>query len=141
MVVNICESFFTELGIRISVDLIVKKSKTKCMVFPPELAVALLILYNQPLPFVSEAEHLGHSISIDERTSHDIDLKRREFVGKYHSLRQELGDQSPVVYLKLINIFLSHFYGHLECNVQGYIQPPVRHTQIHSRAGELCQTH
>ena len=57
---NICESFFTELGIRISVNVIVKKSKTKCMVFPPELAAAPLILYNQPLPFVSEAEHLGH---------------------------------------------------------------------------------
>ena len=51
-------------------------------------------------------------ISVDECTSHDIDLKRREFVGKYHSLHLELGDQSPVVYLKLINIFLSHFYGH-----------------------------
>ena len=80
------------------------------MAFPPELAVAPLILYNQPLPFVNEAEHLGHLRSVDEFTSHDVDLKRGDFVGKYQSLRQELRNQSSVVYLKLIN--LSYFYGH-----------------------------
>ena len=110
--INICEVFFSNLGIKISVDTNVAKSKTKCMVFPPELAITPLVLYNQPLPFVSKSEHLGHLLSDDEDTSHDLEIKRREFVAQFHSLRQELGNQSPVVYLKLIDIFLSHFYGH-----------------------------
>ena len=72
----------------------------------------LKVLFNEGLQFVSKSEHLGHLLSDDEDTSHDLEMKRREFVAQFHSLRQELGNQSPVVYLKLIDIFLSHFYGH-----------------------------
>ena len=73
---------------------------------------ASLKLYNTHLPFVSHSKHLGHLISNDECTSHDLQWKRREFVGKIHSLRQELCNQSPSVYIKLIVIYFVHFYGH-----------------------------
>ena len=115
--VSVCESHFSELGIQISVDRDISKSKTKCMVFPANFVPAPLKLYNQQLPFVNKAEHLGHVISNDESTEHDIHQKRREFISKYHSLRQELGSQSPAVLLTLINIYFTHFYGHCLWNL------------------------
>ena len=43
--------------------------------------------------------------------SHDTTLKHGEFVGKVQSLRQELGDQDPEVFMTLVNIYLCSFYG------------------------------
>ena len=37
--------------------------------------------------------------------------KRGRFIGKIHSLRQEFGNVDHVVYMKLVSIYLSSFYG------------------------------
>ena len=41
----------------------------------------------------------------------DVDLKRRSFIGTFHELRQELKCPYPIVFLNLIIIYMSHFYG------------------------------
>ena len=40
-----------------------------------------------------------------------MDLKRRSFIGTFHELRQELNCPYPIVFLNLIIIYMSHFYG------------------------------
>ena len=42
---------------------------------------------------------------------HDLEDKKHTLIGKIHSLRQELSDQEPLVYMKLIRIYLLHLYG------------------------------
>lgn len=108
---DICQSYFDAHGIQISVCDIVEKSKTKCLAFNTKSVPASIILYGKPLPWVDFHSHLGHIIHKDQCTSHDLYSKRGEFISKVHSLRQELGDQEPEVFLKLVNIYFNSFYG------------------------------
>ena len=109
--INICESYFTSHGIDISVDIIIKKSKTKCIAFNIDFVPRNVILYNKPLPWVDSHEHLGHLIHKDGNMSQDTFAKRAIFIGKVHALRQELGNQTPDVFLKLISIYFTSFFG------------------------------
>lgn len=108
---NICEKYFSEHGIKISTNVILEKSKTKCVAFNVACTPALITLYDMSLPWVDSYKHLGHIIHKDSNMSHDTTLKHGEFVGKVQSLRQELGDQDPEVFMTLVNIYLCSFYG------------------------------
>ena len=108
---NICEKYFKEHGIKISTNIVLEKSKTKCLAINVPAEPANIILYDTPLPWVDSYKHLGHLLHIDEDMSHDLLQKRGEFIGKVHALRQELGDQNPVVFMSLVSIYLSSFYG------------------------------
>ena len=108
--IYICESYFSRHGIKISTNIVTKKSKSKCIYFGSHKPKPVK-LYNRDLPYVTEWKHLGHTITSDECMSHDMLIRRGEFIGKYHALRQELGAQYPAVYIKLINIYLISMYG------------------------------
>ena len=109
--VNICETFFKHHGIEISTNPDVRKTKTKIIVFGVDVQPAAIHLGIIPLPYVQTWKHLGHIICSDESSVHDLQEKRREIIGKLHSLRQELGKQDPSVYIKLIKIYILHLYG------------------------------
>ena len=109
--IDICEKYFSNLGITISTNIIPEKSKTKILYFGDISNPQPLTLYDKLLPYVVESKHLGHLINTDESMDHDLLLKRREFIGKFNSLRQELGQQDPYVYLRLIKTYLLHLYG------------------------------
>ena len=109
--ISICQEYFTEHGIQISTNIDVKKTKTKIITFGVKDQCIPLFLGDKPLPYVEEWEHLGVMISSDESMVHDIELKKRAFIGKIHSLRQELGDQDPHVFIRLVKIYLLHLYG------------------------------
>ena len=109
--IDICEKHFSNLGITISTNVIPEKSKTKALYFGDIKNPQPLMLYNKVIPYVVDSKHLGHLIHIDESSDHDLLLKRRELIGKLHSLRQELGMQDPHVLLKLIKIYVLHLYG------------------------------
>lgn len=108
---NICQKYFEDHGIRISVSDIVEKSKTKCLAFNSKIIPASIMLYDKPLPWADSYKHLGHLINTDEHMSHDLFTKRAEFISKAHSLRQELGFQDPLVFMKLVMVYLSSMYG------------------------------
>ena len=63
------------------------------------------------LPWSDNYVHLGHVLSKNGSCNLDVDLKRRSFIGKFHELRQELKNPHPVVFMTLIMIYNSHFYG------------------------------
>lgn len=117
--IDICEKHFTNLGITISTSIIPEKSKTKVLYFGNMMNLQPLVLYNKVIPYVVDSKHLGHLIHTDESMDHDLLLKRRQLIGKMHSLRQELGNQDPHVYLKLIKVYILHLYGCQLWNFQG----------------------
>ena len=47
----------------------------------------------------------------NEQTSDDVFQRRAEFISKIHSLRQELGDQDPLVFISLVRTYLCSMYG------------------------------
>jgi hypothetical protein len=108
---NICQKYFELHGIKISVNVNLKKTKTKCLAFNTKSVPANIMLYNKPLPWVDSYKHLGHLVHTDEHTSHDIYAKRGEFISNLHALRQELGSQHPDVFMRLVLIYLSSMYG------------------------------
>ena len=108
--VTICSSFFSEHGIQISTNPDIRKTKTKVLAFGAEYMLQNIYLNDRPLPYVDSWHHLGHLIHTDESTSHDIEEKRREFISKIHSFRQEFGDQDPIVFFTLIRSYFLHFY-------------------------------
>ena len=111
LMLNLCANYFAEHGIKISVDVILEKSKTKCMAFNSPVIPIMLSLYNLVLPWVRSAIHLGHQITTDEDTSADILSSKAIFITKAHELRQELGDQNPEVFIRLVQIYLTSMYG------------------------------
>ena len=107
---NICIKYFQDHGIKISVNVIESKSKTKCLAFNSTLNPAKLSLYNLSLPWVTSAVHLGHIVSTEDDAK-DILSRRGEFISNVHQLQQELGDQHPDVFMRLVQIYLSSMYG------------------------------
>ena len=55
--------------------------------------------------------HLGHLFNHDQSPHHDLLKKRAQFIGKLHSFRQEFGNLDPLVYTRLVSIYLTSFYG------------------------------
>ena len=110
--VDICKLFCDNHGLKISLDRDPKKSKTKCVQFNSvNTSPTNIVLNNIPVPWSDSYKHLGHIISADEDMFHDQKAKCGEFNSKVHSLRQEIGEQYPSVFIKLVNIYLSSFYG------------------------------
>ena len=109
--VNICSKYFKEHGIKISTNVILAKSKTKCLAINAPNVPADIILYDTPLPWVDSYKHLGYRLHFDQDTSHDILQKRAEFISNVHALGQELGSQHPFVVISLVSIYFSSFYG------------------------------
>ena len=110
--VDICNKYCENHGLKISCDIDPKKSKTKCLVFNGQNGIpANITLNNLPVPWDDKYVHLGHRLTSDENMFHDLNAKCGEFNQKVHSLRQEIGDQHPIVFIRLVNIYLTSFYG------------------------------
>ena len=109
--ISMVEMYCTEHGLKISVDADPIKSKTKCIWFNSQQPTHNMQVYTTAVPWVTQAEHLGHAINSDESTSHDLMKKRATFISKLHALRQELGDQHPDVFTKLMYTYTASFYG------------------------------
>ena len=109
---NICKEYFDKLKITISTNVDLKKTKTKCMAFGIKTELAPITLDGINLPWWEECwPHLGHLFKCDQSPHHDLLKKRAQFIGKIHSFRQEFGNIDPLVYTKLISIYLTSFYG------------------------------
>ena len=118
---NICQKYFNEHNIIVSTNVIVKKSKTKCIYFSHtrnNTMPASIMFGDRKLPWVDSWAHLGNELSRNDfswqrNSSLDIDTgnKRVKFIGKYHSLRQQVGFANPDVIFKISNIYATSFYG------------------------------
>ena len=111
MMVNIVREYCDQHGIKISVNIQESKSKTKVLLFNSKLKPAKIRLYGLSLPYVDQWNHLGTIINRDESSSYDILKCRAEFISNIHCLYQELGKINPYLFIKLVRIYLSSFYG------------------------------
>ena len=110
-IISICVKYFNEHGIKISTNINIRKSKTKCVAFNVKDEPSLIYLYGRPLPWVPAYKHLGHFVHCDGSMDHDLLQRRGEFIGSLHSLRQEIGNQNPRVFMSLLFIYMCHMYG------------------------------
>ena len=109
---NLCKGYFDKLKITISTNVDLKKSKTKCMAFGIKSKLAPITLHGVNLPWWEESwPHLGHLFNYDQSPHHDLLKKRAQFIGKLHCFRQEFGNIDPIVYTRLVSIYLTSFYG------------------------------
>ena len=113
--VAICEKFAKARHLKFSSNIDPVKSKTKCIVFTPKkklrVNIAPIILNHDPLPWVEEVKHLGNVLQCDNTMKRDVAIKRGKFIGKINSLLQELHFVEPEVFVRLMNIYCSSFYG------------------------------
>ena len=115
VMVNLCQDFASSRNLKFSTDVNPEKSKTKCLVFSKKakdrLNVLPVLLNGDPLPWVSQVKHLGNLLQLDNSMKVDISQKRGKFIGKMVSLFQEFHYVDPDVFVKIMNIFTTSFYG------------------------------
>ena len=109
---DITKNFFDDIDLIISYNFDEPaKSKTKCMAFGVKNNPEPILLNGCPIPWVNKFKHLGHILYKDGNSFHDTVQKKNIFIGKFHSLCQLLKNKDPVVYIKLIQVYLIDFYG------------------------------
>ena len=109
---NISKKFFDELDLIISFDHVnPEKSKTKCLAFGIKNDPTPIYFDNSPIPWVKKFKHLGHILYKDGNSNHDTVMKKNIFIGKFHSLCQLIKKKDPEIYVRLIKVYLIHFYG------------------------------
>ena len=113
--VNICDKFAKLRKLKFSTNVDPAKSKTKCLVFSRKKhdldKVAPIMLNGDPLPWVTSVKHLGHTLESNNSMKIDCLAKRGKFIGKVNSLIQEFTYVDPTVMTKLLNIYVTSFYG------------------------------
>ena len=113
--VNICDKFAKLRKLKFSTNVDPVKSKTKCLVFSRKKhdldKVAPIMLNRDPLPWVTSVKHLGHTLESNNSMKIDCLAKRGKFIGKVNSLIQEFTYVDPTVMTKLLNIYVTSFYG------------------------------
>jgi hypothetical protein len=116
--INICEKFAGENNLKFSTNIDPKKSKTKCIHFSkqkPELAK--INLNGDLLPWVDSALHVGNTLERNNSFAKDIALKRGDFIGRIHSILQELHFANPLVKMRMFSIYTTSFYGSCLWNI------------------------
>ena len=105
--VSMCERFAKSKNLSFGTHSDPRKSKTKCIVFSKKKSdlknVAPIKLDGNDLPWVEEVNHLGCTLQSDNSMKKDVRRKRATFIGKVHSLLQELYFASPEVIFKLVS--------------------------------------
>lgn len=126
--INLSKSFFDNLNLTISINILEpEKSKTKCIAFGLKSDPSPLLLGFDNIPWSNRYKHLGHILYRDGTLVEDCSLKRRIFIGKYHSLCQTLSKKDPKVYMKLISIYMCDFYG---SNLWNLFNEPIEQLYI-----------
>ena len=113
--VRICEKFARMKSLKFSTSADPEKSKTKCIIFSrrpvDSRKVAPIMLNADPLPWVTKVKHLGNVLQCDNTMRTDLAQKRGKLIGKLNSLSQEFHYVDPKVFVKILNVYASSFYG------------------------------
>ena len=70
-----------------------------------------LQLCGNDLPWVSTAEHLGHTLHESGTMSQDTKVKRARFISDAVEIRETIKWASPVEILKALKVYCSSFHG------------------------------
>ena len=115
VMVDLCAKYAKNKILKFSTNANPEKSKTKCIVFSKNprdrINVAPVLLNSDPLPWVSQVKHLGNILQNDNSMKIDCTLKRGKYIGKVNSLLQEFHFVKAEVFIKILNIYTTSFYG------------------------------
>ena len=113
--VKICENFTEKNNIQFSTDPDPTRSKSKAIyvVGPrgPKTKPTPLILRGQPLPWVSRAEHLGHTLCEDGTSAQDCREKRAQFIDSAVKIRESFDFAHPAEQIMTVDKYCSAAYG------------------------------
>ena len=73
--------------------------------------ISPVMLNGLPLPWVGQLKHLGNVLESVNSMKVDCAIKRGRFVGKVNSLLQEFHYVESSVFIKILNIYTTSFYG------------------------------
>ena len=108
--INICQKFASENNLKFS---------TKCLHFSrKKLELAKILLNGDSLPWVESAKHVGNTMERNNSFSMDIRLKRGSFIGRVHSILQEVHFANPMMKMTMIKMYATSFYGSSLWNLQ-----------------------
>ena len=111
--IRTCEQFAKKKNLKFSTNVDPTKSKTKGIIFSknPVRQVPPVLLNGDPLPWVSSVKHLGNTLQSNNTMQLDCTQKRGKFIGKLNALKQEYHYVQPDVFVKIVNLFSTSFYG------------------------------
>ena len=99
MMVSICEKYGNDHNLVFSTDPNPSKSKTKCLYFCGRMHnvqfPAPIKLDGKDLPWVTSAEHLGHTLHQMGTMDQDCKIKRARIIDKSVEVREQLSFAYP----------------------------------------------
>ena len=111
---SVCEKYATEHNMVYSTDPNPSKSKTKCMYFCGNIRnvvyPAPVKLNGRDLPWVTSAEHLGHTLHQSCTMDQDIRINRAQYIEKTTEIRNTFSWAHTSQKLKASNIYVGDFY-------------------------------
>ena len=112
---RICETYATEHNLQFSVDPNPNKSKSKAIymcgksnnvVYPDRLQ-----LYDHVLPWVKQADHLGHVLSQNCNMETNARVMKAKYIEKTLEISETFSFARPQQVLRVLDIFTSDCYG------------------------------
>ena len=115
MMLDTCEQYAMQHNLEFSTDPNPSKSKSKCIYFTGQARNVVLPeplkLLGEELPWVSTAEHLGHTLHQDCTMDLDAKRKRATFIDKSSDIRETFHFAHPEQIMKACQIYVSDAYG------------------------------
>lgn len=109
------EFFAAESNISFSTDPQPSKSKTKCIYMIGKNSNMQkpkpLVLCGHDLPFVQQADHLGHVLTEVGNMEQDTEMKRAQFINSSVEVREVFKAAPPAEVIKALKVYSNSFYG------------------------------
>ena len=115
LMLKCCEKYALDHNLKFSTDPVPAKSKSKCIFFCGKLTKIRkpdpLSLFGKELPWVSQADHLGHILHQSCSMDQDAVVKRARFIEKSLAVREAFHFAYPQQVLKAIQVYACDAYG------------------------------
>ena len=122
---KLCEQYADENNLIFSTDQNPELSKTKCLFMVGKVRAGLVqypkpvSLYGVPLPWVTSANHIGHTLSQDCTMEEEARSKRMSFITDSTDIREMFAWAHPLQVLEAIRIYCCSFYGSMLWDLYG----------------------
>ena len=115
MMLDCCEKYAAEHNLKFSTDPVPSKSKSKCIYFCGKLTRLAkpdpLTLLGEELPWVANADHLGHVLDQSCTMDKDAQVKRARFIDRTVGLRESFYFAYPEQQIRAVQVYACDAYG------------------------------